>query len=131
MVGMIGCGNPEPSESTPNESTEQENRPGSDRDAHGCIGSAGYQWSELRQSCVRPFELPLQLHSTPGDPEASTSIAGVTFASDSAEAEVFAKEWSGGKRLVRVSKNRWTSEAIILESGPFRLRLDGQEAYHQ
>jgi hypothetical protein len=31
--------------------------PGSDRDSHGCIGSAGYTWSELRQECVRIFEI--------------------------------------------------------------------------
>ncbi|KRG52857.1 hypothetical protein [Stenotrophomonas beteli] len=31
--------------------------PGSDRDAHGCIGSAGYQWCEHSQRCERPWEL--------------------------------------------------------------------------
>lgn len=30
---------------------------GSDRDAHGCIGSAGYQWCERSQRCERPWEL--------------------------------------------------------------------------
>jgi len=30
---------------------------GGDRDAHGCIGSAGYQWCERSQRCERPWEL--------------------------------------------------------------------------
>ncbi len=30
---------------------------GADRDAHGCIGSAGYVWNESLQQCVRPWEL--------------------------------------------------------------------------
>ncbi|WP_027813868.1 hypothetical protein [Burkholderia cenocepacia] len=30
---------------------------GGDRDAHGCIGSAGYAWCEQRQQCERPWEL--------------------------------------------------------------------------
>ncbi len=30
---------------------------GSDRDAHGCIGSAGYTWCAREQRCVRPWEL--------------------------------------------------------------------------
>lgn len=30
---------------------------GSDRDAHGCIGSAGYQWCQHNQRCERPWEL--------------------------------------------------------------------------
>lgn len=31
--------------------------PGSDRDAHGCIGSAGYSWCESTGKCERPWEL--------------------------------------------------------------------------
>ncbi len=30
---------------------------GSDRDSHGCIGSAGYTWCARTQSCERPWEL--------------------------------------------------------------------------
>ena len=29
---------------------------GNDKDEHGCIGSAGYVWSEDAQQCVRPWE---------------------------------------------------------------------------
>ena len=29
---------------------------GGDVDAHGCIGSAGYSWCELKQKCLRTFE---------------------------------------------------------------------------
>ncbi len=32
--------------------------PGSDRDAHGCIGSAGYTWCEAKQKCLREWEEP-------------------------------------------------------------------------
>jgi hypothetical protein len=31
--------------------------PGSDRDAHGCIPSAGYRWCARTQRCERPWEL--------------------------------------------------------------------------
>lgn len=30
--------------------------PGSDRDSHGCIGSAGYSWCEAKQECLRQWE---------------------------------------------------------------------------
>lgn len=33
---------------------------GADRDAQGCIGSAGYSWCEKEQACVRPWELAQQ-----------------------------------------------------------------------
>ncbi|WP_321904266.1 hypothetical protein [Burkholderia cenocepacia] len=32
-------------------------RIGGDRDAHGCIGSAGYAWCERTRQCERPWEL--------------------------------------------------------------------------
>jgi len=31
---------------------------GSDRDNHGCIGSAGYVWCEERHKCIREWEEP-------------------------------------------------------------------------
>lgn len=31
--------------------------PGSDRDAHGCIPSAGYAWCAYTGRCERPWEL--------------------------------------------------------------------------
>ncbi|WP_412529373.1 hypothetical protein [Burkholderia lata] len=34
--------------------------PGTDRDAHGCIPSAGYSWCEATQQCERPWELAKQ-----------------------------------------------------------------------
>jgi hypothetical protein len=36
------------------------NAVGADRDAHGCIGSAGYSWCEYTQRCERPWELAKQ-----------------------------------------------------------------------
>lgn len=29
---------------------------GGDKDTHGCIASAGYTWSVVKDSCIRPFE---------------------------------------------------------------------------
>lgn len=31
---------------------------GGDRDIHGCIGSAGYVWSNSENKCIRPWETP-------------------------------------------------------------------------
>ncbi len=33
---------------------------GGDRDAHGCIPSAGYQWCEAKQKCLRIWEEPCE-----------------------------------------------------------------------
>jgi hypothetical protein len=52
---------------------------GGDKDAHGCIGSAGYSWCEIKQQCLRPWETPCEAEtpadsdSTPSGSDASTS----------------------------------------------------------
>ncbi len=60
---------------------------GGDRDAHQCIPSAGYQWSELRKECIRPFELPFKLLNAD-----KTYGAYVCFSNDNHWAEVYAPE---------------------------------------
>lgn len=57
---------------------------GADQDEHGCKASAGYQWSELRKECVRPFELPMSILS----PDKTTQT-GVLFSADSSQVEIF------------------------------------------
>ena len=37
--------------------SRQPDRVGQDRDAHGCISSAGYRWCEKTGRCERPWEL--------------------------------------------------------------------------
>src|SRR5687767_2417267 len=34
---------------------------GGDKDEHGCIGSAGYTWSVVKDSCIRLFERGIKL----------------------------------------------------------------------
>lgn len=35
---------------------------GNDKDDKGCVASAGYTWSELKKSCIRPFEVGIRLN---------------------------------------------------------------------
>jgi hypothetical protein len=63
---------------------------GGDRDSHGCIGSAGYQWSVLKNECIRIFEAGIGL-----DPKVTTfpktSGLFIVFksAADDAKVEIF------------------------------------------
>mgnify|MGYP007086750398 FL=1 len=78
---------------------------GGDRDKHGCIGSAGYQWSELRGECIRLFEAGIRL-----DPQAKelnqTTSAFVVFKSmdEDAKAELFLPGEKKSMLLPRVGK---------------------------
>ena len=67
---------------------------GSDRSAEGCIGSAGYTWSQLRQECVRLFEAGVPLYNVE-DP-ASTSVAYVVGGGATEPLELFLPDRSSG-----------------------------------
>lgn len=47
---------------------------GGDRDAHGCIGSAGYSWDEQKQECVRPWEEKAATSSVPVSDSTSITV---------------------------------------------------------
>ncbi|MFU2047560.1 hypothetical protein [Avibacterium gallinarum] len=59
---------------------------GADRDEKGCIPSAGYTWSELKQQCVQPFSI-VDIRLT--DPENPTLAVYVILAEEQGKAEVF------------------------------------------
>ncbi len=47
---------PDPGKPSADTQTGQATIVGNDRDAHGCIGSAGYSWSDAKKACVRSWE---------------------------------------------------------------------------
>ncbi|MCC9073828.1 hypothetical protein LNQ49_19785 [Flavobacterium sp. F-65] len=61
---------------------------GGDSDAHGCKGSAGYTWSEVKKECVRIFEVGTKL-SHAEDGKTYSTVAYVIFEKDGNKAELF------------------------------------------
>lgn len=70
---------------------------GADRDEHGCIGSAGYTWSEVRKDCIRLFEDGIRTEAVDG----SGQVMYVVFSPDSLKAELFSSESEGSEVLER------------------------------
>lgn len=70
---------------------------GSDRDAHGCIPSAGYTWSEAQKDCIRLFEKGIRVEST----DSTRQQVFIVFSPDSTLAEIFLPNCSQGEILYR------------------------------
>jgi hypothetical protein len=83
---------------------------GNDKDEHGCIGSAGYTWSSIKNECIRVFELPLQLKTLD-----ETSIIGVTFSENMKIAEVFTANGTFKLNLKHENYYENASENIVLK----------------
>lgn len=97
--------------------SKKENAPivGGDSDEHGCKPSAGYQWSSLKNECIRIFESGIRL-----DPKAAklnkTLSAFVVFKSDKddAQAEIFVP---ASKKSILLKKDKgqtWKNANYIL-----------------
>ena len=89
--------------------TEEAAIPGSDKDEHGCVGSAGYVWSEVKKDCIRPFEAGLKISEIQKDN--ATYATYIVFAADSVQAELYTPE-SEGSILLERADNQWKNDTI-------------------
>lgn len=108
-------------------------RPGSDRDEHGCIGSAGYTWSIVKNDCIRIFEVGMKLE--PKDPKLDqNSVAYAIFSNDKQKVEMFIPGQSKGTILELKSKEgemQWTdgNMSLMVLQGKYQLREDASLMY--
>ncbi|WP_221392688.1 hypothetical protein [Dyadobacter sp. NIV53] len=76
---------------------------GGDKDKHGCIGSAGYVFSTIKNDCVRLFEQEIRLKET--NPKGTfTSEAVVIFSKNRKKAELFMPGSASSLILTRTGK---------------------------
>lgn len=104
---------------------------GGDKDAHGCIGSAGYTYSQIKKDCVRTFEQKIRLKevASKGD-----YISAVIFSKDMKKAEVFVKDAEGGSIvLTRAGKAKaWKKDGYALvpyKKSGYQLKKDNVVIY--
>lgn len=91
---------------------------GGDQDEHGCKASAGYQWSVVKQECIRPFELTDKMK----DLTDSTMAGFLLFSDDKKQVEIFAKEFK--TPLVMGSQE---AEVFISDDKLYKLEKDAQK----
>ncbi len=107
---------------------------GGDRDTHGCIGSAGYTWSMLKNECIRVFEQDVQL-SQKDNKDSYSSLAAVVFNADKSKAEVFLVN-GNPEILEQTAKQkgsmRWKKGNYeLIEKEGFSLLENGKVIYYQ
>jgi hypothetical protein len=96
IVYLSACASKQPNQEKPvlikadTPKVEKPQMTGNDRDEHGCIGSAGYQWSVVKKECIRLFEKGIRLEPQATHLNKALSAFAV-FKSDTeeAQAEIF------------------------------------------
>lgn len=91
---------------------------GGDTDKHGCLVSAGYTWSQLKNECVRPFETGIALHVI-NNASSYQSAAYVLIDSVKNEAEIFMPQENGSILLKKDSANTFTNGTFNLGKEEF------------
>ena len=100
---------------------------GVDKDENGCFSSAGYRWSVLKKTCIRPFEDGIRLNPATeikaGDPVIS---AFAVLEEDGNKAELFLPNYKSSVIMERKSegspyvKDEWqllTDKGYTLKKG--------------
>lgn len=106
---------------------QKQPKAGADKDAHGCIASAGYTYSQLKKECIRTFEQKIQLKeiATKGN-----YTAAILFNKDQSKAEIFLKEEKTSVILNRTAKGFWKNAAYSLtQSKGFVLSKNKKAVY--
>ncbi|MFS4474053.1 hypothetical protein [Chryseobacterium sp. T20] len=84
---------------------------GGDRDVHGCIGSAGYTYSQLKNDCIKTFNQKIKLKEVNSD-KSYTTMTAVIFNKSMTKAEVFIPD--GAAKSIILDKQ---GKAKIWKSG--------------
>jgi hypothetical protein len=92
---------------------------GNDKDEHNCKGSAGYNWSIVKNNCIRIFEDGIRLNAIAKGIDTTTSAFAV-FASDSndAKAEIFLPTKNESIILQKIEKESagaWKNDSFELK----------------
>ena len=68
---------------------------GAERDEHGCIPSAGFQWSVVRNTCVKVFEAGLPFEPTAYNPDQTLRAYVVTAPAKGSKVTAAELFWPG------------------------------------
>ena len=75
---------------------------GNDTDAHGCIASAGYTWSVLKNDCIRIWETGIQLSQIENNESYKTN-ATIIVSDDKSKVELFIATEKDGSIILNQS----------------------------
>jgi len=104
---------------------------GTDKDAKGCVISAGYRWSLLKNDCIRPLEEGYRLNTVDQVAGESTyKSAFVTFDETKENAELFLPDIRTSQLLKKQNNGTYTDKHYTLSlQGGYRLNKDGALLY--
>ena len=133
---LIGCDKVLKQQQTQAEQTESafQEKIGGDEDEHGCISSAGYTWSNLREDCVQLFEVAYRLNPVSdltNDDATDVAVisAFVLFNEDKSAVEIFLPEIESGIVININNSGSYQKDNYTFDYDSFTLSINNKPAY--
>jgi len=104
------------------ETTITENPVGGEKDAHGCLPSAGETWSRLKEDCIRIFDIGQRLNPVQTEADEAVISAFILFDEDKTQAELFVPKTENSILLK-------TSDKEVYENGEYKFDAAGSSLY--
>lgn len=102
---------------------------GGDKDENGCISSAGYVWSALKNDCIRVFEVGYRLNPIQKSAEDSVLSAFVIFNDNKDKVELFIPTESKSIILDKEDTDTFGKEKYVFNSKEFYILVDKIKSY--
>ncbi|WP_435354900.1 hypothetical protein [Emticicia sp. SJ17W-69] len=105
---------------------------GNDADAHGCKASAGYTWSVIKNTCIRLWEVGVQL-SPIDNKEPYTSITTAIINDDKTKVELFIVGETSSILLDKNTEQVFSGSgySMIQENNKWLLKKDNRAIYKE
>ncbi len=126
---LFSCNQTKTSDGNGEEKSKEEIMAGGDKDEHGCIGSAGYSWSEVRQECIRLFESAERMIPVDKNTQDTTLSAFILVSEDKSKAELFLPQDTGSVILDKYDENLFKNDSYSFNYTDCSLMMDGQLRY--
>lgn len=110
--------------------THREYDIGADKDEHGCIVSAGFTWSVLKNDCIRIFEIGYRMNPVKVSFEDEAILnAFVLFNENEDKVEVFLPNVSGSIILEKSNKTTFKNDIYLFDSNEFNLYKNKEKIF--
>lgn len=130
LFGLTSCN--KSVKTAENNIKEKREAPGSYKDNHGCITSAGQTWSQLQQDCIQVFNKGFRLNPIEYKKDEAVISAFILFNDDQSKLELFLPEDDDQNKtfiLNKVNNEIYQDEHYKYDSNKSVLYVNGIEKY--
>lgn len=131
FISLISCDKilKDKNDSQESETSSREYIVGEDKDENGCVGSAGYTWSILKNNCIRVFDIGYRLNPIEIIENEAVISAFVIFDKNKEKVELFLPNLDKSIILNDDGNGIYINGKYLFDSNEFILKINDKKWY--